>query len=86
MGVSCAAVAYSIGAIATALPPAFLVPACVPGQNGDAVIVLFSSLATTIALYSMLFASTQPRAVLSIAALALAVGGAVAMAEVPGSK
>ena len=47
-------------------------------------VVLFSAIATTIALYSMLFASTQPAAVLWLAALAVAVCGAVGMSELPG--
>ena len=82
-----ATLAYAVGAAAAALPPALLMPACFPRDSADldastGLAALVSCLATILALYSLLFASTQPRSVLALALLALGVFGAAVLFSV----
>ena len=81
-------VAYVLAVAMAALPQFLLEPACFPGkddprlsddgrraESSAALGALCSSLAAIVALYSIALASSQPRAVLAVAALALATIG-----------
>jgi hypothetical protein len=85
MAILASVVAYTVGALVTALPMALLVPACLASRGGASsdesglLLVAFgASLFLALALNSLLFAKRSPRAVISLAALTLMLLCAVA--------
>ena len=71
--------AYGLAsAIAIGVPTALLVATCTD-VKGESVVRLGASVATVVALLSVLFARTHPRGVLVLAIIALAIMGAVGL-------